>query len=179
MCTFVTAIVPAETALPQLRQLCQKHGFDVNPMNNASLRTMMPDGYQFLPVGGSCNCDTPLGYALSATSPAHNLGDEISKLKRKGWSLAKIERWKRDKERSPQQKKDQKETELRQWEHWIREVLDTKLAKSITIVLHFYGAGIDAERIPIKSIEKVRMDALGVHKLAHLEPDILYQFSAT
>lgn len=179
MCTFITAIVPTETALPQLRELCDKYGFDVAPMDNLSLRTVVPDGYQFLPMRGPCNCDTALGYSSSSMYQMHNLQQESSKLKRKGWSAAKIARWKTDKARAPQQKKAEKDSELRQWERWIGEVVRSRTAKNISIILHLYDGSIDTDRISIKSIENINIDGLNAEKLANLDWDILYKFSGT
>ena len=85
MCTFITTIVPDETALPQLSELCEKHGFSVNLIKNASVSAMM-QGYQFLPLGGCCHCHIPLGYAHQLNINSADLDAEVSKLKRKGWS---------------------------------------------------------------------------------------------
>jgi hypothetical protein len=177
MCTFITAIVPAETALLQLRELCGKHGFSADPVDNASLRTLMPQGYQFLPVGGSCNCDTALGFAHRPTSQSHDLEGDISKLKRKGWTAAKIERWRKEKEQARQQKQQQPYIELRRWKDWIAEIVRAHSAKRLTIVLHFYKDGIDTDRIQIKRLEKIDVDTLNVDQLALLDWDVLYQFS--
>jgi hypothetical protein len=178
MCTFIIAIVPGDTAMPRLRELCATQGFDCEPIKNKSLNAVIPEGCQFRPVGGCCNCDTALGWASNQNSESPDLETEISKLKRKGWSEAKISRWRKDKERTPLHKKEYADRYLNRWDKFISEVLTTQSAKEFALVLHFFNGRIDTEHIPIKRAEQVSLNGLSVDKLAHLEWDVLYKFRA-
>lgn len=177
MCTFITAILGTETDLPQMRQLCEKHGFGTDAMDNVSLRVLMPHGIQFLPVGGSCNCDTALGFAQRTTYQSHDLEHDIRKLKRKGWTTTKIERWRKSKEHSLQQKERQPYLELSRWKAWINEIVGIHTVKDFMIVLHFFKGTLDSEPIQIKRVEKLNIETLSVEQLALLDSDVLYQFT--
>jgi hypothetical protein len=169
--------MPVETALPQLRELCRKHGFCDDPVDNASLRVLMPNCYQFMPVGGTCNCDTALGFEQRPRYQSNDLEGDISKLKRKGWSATKIERWKKAKEHTLHQKQQQPYVELGRWKNWISEIVSAHSSKRLTLLLHFFKGGLDTDPIQVKRLETIRVDALDVEQLALLEWDVLYQFS--
>lgn len=182
MCIFITAIVPSETPIPVLSGICEKHGFSVQEMNNSSLATFVPGSFQFLPIGGMCNCGTALRRIDSddVRNP-HDLTHEIEKLKQKGWSGAKIQRWKAEKERAANSKRESKETgrqeELRSWEGLIKELLSSRVVDQFNLIYHMYGGSVDDERIGVQRLETIVLNKVNTERLAQLDKDVLYRFS--
>jgi len=93
MCHFVTLIAPTENA-DAVRAVMERHGRAANSIDSLSIRKVRHDGErQYLTTSGHCDCGTVL-------APRHNtpeafedkLAKEAAKMKRKGWSAAKIAR---------------------------------------------------------------------------------------
>ncbi len=93
MCHFVTLIAPTENA-DAVRSVMERHGRAASPIDNPSIRIVLRDGeHQYLTTSGHCDCGTVL-------APRHDTPEEFevklakdaAKMKRKGWSEAKITR---------------------------------------------------------------------------------------
>ena len=93
MCHFITLIAPTEDA-DAVRAAMERHGRAADPIDNPSIRKVLHEGErQYLTTRGHCDCGTVL-------APRHDtpetfeekLAKEAARMKRKGWSEAKIAR---------------------------------------------------------------------------------------
>ena len=99
MCHFITCLVAPGVSLLELQSLGNKHGMLFKPIDNSFVCAQIPSGQYVRATQSLCDCGTPLG-SLTAK---HNQrgraegesshGTAVAKLKKKGWSQAKIERW--------------------------------------------------------------------------------------
>lgn len=93
MCHFITLIAPTDDA-DAVRAIMKRHGRAAEPIDNPSIRKVLQNGErQYLTVLGHCDCGTVL-------APRHDtpeafeekLAKEAARMKRKGWTEAKISR---------------------------------------------------------------------------------------
>lgn len=167
--------------MPELRKVFDKHSFVWREMHNSSLSVLLPGTIQ-LPLGGQCNCSTALGTAEHEDPRGiENMDAAIAKLREKGWSGAKIERWRVDKERAATRRKEHlhhlMDNELQLWVKLIEDLLLRELTPSFALILHFYNGSIDHERIPISGMRRILLAELSANQLAQLERDVLYEFA--
>jgi hypothetical protein len=182
MCTFVTAMIPKNAVTPELRRLFSEHSFGWHEMHNSSLSLLLPDSIQLLPLGDQCNCSTALG-AADQKDPRgiDDIDAEIAKLREKGWSDAKIQRWHLDKERAATRRKEHLhhgvKNELQTWVNLIRDLLSRMLIPRFALILHFYDGPLDDEKISVSATRRIPLAELSANALAHLERDVLYKFA--
>jgi hypothetical protein len=95
MCYYITATVPAECNLEILRQVIKKYSFGFTALTNSFITAQLPKGSQYYRATGSyCDCDDGFGYSFhyDRTSNPNDLAKHTTKLRKKGWSEAKIQR---------------------------------------------------------------------------------------
>jgi hypothetical protein len=93
MCHFVTLIAPTENA-DAVRAVLERHGRAASPIDNPSVRKILRDGErQYLTTSGHCDCGTVLAPRHDTSEAFEDkLAKELARMKRKGWSEAKIAR---------------------------------------------------------------------------------------
>ncbi len=93
MCHFVTLIAPTENA-DAVRAVMERHGRAARPIDNPSIRKVLRDGeHQYLTTSGHCDCGTVLAPRHDTPEAFEDkLVKEAARMKRKGWSEAKIAR---------------------------------------------------------------------------------------
>jgi hypothetical protein len=184
MCHFVTAVVGGGADLTRLNAIAQKHHRWFTPLVNDSVEPHLRKDETYvstLPRGARCDCGTGLGWLPRelARAPKPAGGDaDIAKLRRKGWSEAKISRWLESKERdsrtwappSPQQVES--DTQNDSWLALADEVLAEPGVSSFGLMVHWYRSGLE-NRIPFKGRNDV---ALSRAALASMEDCRLYVF---
>jgi len=129
MCTFVLGTLPAHAPLERLRR-----GFfsfrEVRP--GAVARLLLP-GESFGRMTHSyCDCDAPLAIADSRERMAHGkdlrIEHKLERIRRKGWSPNRIERWlsqvEADRDRQIEHVDDGAATDTREWRDWLRHAFE-------------------------------------------------------
>jgi hypothetical protein len=171
MCTYITVVVPEGTDEERARELFKRHGlrFDVYKETPPAIRTSI-----CATTCGHCDCGTALGNERAAEMAAEDPAEQIPKLRKKGWSEAKIERWLADKTRRPDRHVERNERELAQWIALIPDVLESEVANKIGVFVHFYNEPTSAD--VIKRIEQVPLDRLSSELLVTMADDTLYEF---
>lgn len=93
MCHFVTLIAPTGDAAA-VAAIMDRHGRAATPIDNPSIREVLHDGErQYLTTRGHCDCGTVLApREATAEEFEDKLAGEAARLRRKGWSQAKISR---------------------------------------------------------------------------------------
>lgn len=100
MCHFITLVAPSVDA-EAVRAVMERHGRTASPIDNPSVRKMLLDGeHQYLTTSGHCDCGTALVPALGPSDAVEEAAaKDVARLKRKGWSDAKIARAAEDRRR--------------------------------------------------------------------------------
>ena len=101
MCHFITLIAPGADA-DAVRTVMKRHGRAAVPIDNPSIRKVLQkDEHQYITTRGHCDCGTAL-------APDHDtiegfeerLAKDAARMRRKGWSEAKIERASEDRRKA-------------------------------------------------------------------------------
>jgi hypothetical protein len=93
MCHYITLIAPTDNAA-LVRSVMDRHGRLAEPIDNPSIRKILNNGeHQYLTTRGQCDCGTVLApRADTSESFEEKLAKEAARMRRKGWSEAKISR---------------------------------------------------------------------------------------
>lgn len=140
MCHFITLIVRGE--LPDLAAVMKRHGRSATPIDNPSIRGILSaDEAQFLTTSGHCDCGTVLA---ARSVEQYDPLKEAARLRRKGWSDAKIARSLRDSERA-----DSRPTKhIDSFEFWnavLEDVAAMPRIKGVGLLVHAYEGDVGNE----------------------------------
>lgn len=188
MCHFVTATLPrsADAGAVASQFAAAGRGFVV--IANRHLESQIDRGDQYyLTTAGRCDCGTVLGsLADSGRDPGRDVEQEVAKLRRRGWSEAKVGRWRLqvegDRVRRRREERGQAGRGVPsagQWVTLVREVLGSGATPRIGLLLHWYAGGVESERIQLKSQRQVPRSELTPELLMRMDEDVLYEFSST
>ncbi len=175
MCHFITAVLPRSANHSALAEIAARHGRALKPQRNPSVEEhLKPGEHYFLTTKCHCDCGTTLGALRRAESKFERRKSaaekEESKLRRKGWSEAKIKRWKEQKaEHLAKLKSTQDATD---WEDLLRDMLNSRQTPFVGLLLHWYSSSIE-ERIELQGREDVKVSA---ETLGRMREDVLYEF---
>jgi len=106
----------------------------------------------------------------------------VEKLKKKGWSEAKIERW--FKEQALNEEKEERSRELQHetsitfasdWVEFIRDMLASKAAAKVGLLLHMYDGPLNG-RFSIVGKERITLKSLNENILLQMAEDVIYDF---
>lgn len=186
MCRFITAVVPTDTDLQASKPLLDKYGMSFKEIRNSFIEAQL-DGDRYVRATRSvCDCDSALGSASdqqegSQTERTH--AAEIEKLRKKGWSQHKIERWLAEKsgssDRHQQQDRSKHDAELTQWREFISALLSDGITKRLGLLLHMYNGRLEDEQLRIKRIERLSLSEQFDNALLVMDEDVLYMVSKT
>jgi hypothetical protein len=181
MCYYITATVPVEGNLEVLRQVINKHGFVFTSLTNSFITAQLPKGSQYYRVTGSyCDCDDGFGYSFhyDRTSNPNDLAKHANKLRKKGWSEAKIHRSLLEKTLAREKPRPDILESAYRWIKFLREFLSAKRTPRIGLITRFYQGDIETEGFHIKSTRTLVLTDLHQETILGLEDDVLYTFTA-
>lgn len=98
MCYFITLVVPTCDAAG-VRAVMEGHGRTATAIDNVSMRKVLREGErQYLTTVEQCDCSSVLAARLGAVAEDADavLAKEVARMRRKGWSEAKIARATKD-----------------------------------------------------------------------------------
>ncbi len=146
MCHFITLIAPTENAAA-VRAIMERHGRAASPIDNPSVRKALRDGeHQFITTRGHCDCGTVL--APRHDTPAafeKKLAKEIARMKRKGWSKAKIERAIEDQRKADARPDGGGSDSIELWSVVLRDLGEELGLPYIGLLVRFYSGEIATE----------------------------------
>jgi hypothetical protein len=190
MCYFITLVFPNGTDLDDVRfaagdDVRRALGLALLSIENKSLRRyLQPDDLSVLRSGGgaACDCGTALGSVRRASrhktdddhQSANRIYQKAEKLRRDGWSDAKVERWIAQKQAAAARPQEGV-AGLSDWELLLSRVLDSGAAPRIGLVLHWYTGLIEDEPISLERTTVKRND-ITLDLLADIDEDVLYEF---
>lgn len=184
MCRFITAVVPADIDQDSLRPILDKYGMYFKEVNNPFVNEQLGGEVLVKATRSICECDTALGAGsrlkeTDQTGLTHS--HEIDKLRKKGWSQHKIERWLVEKSNSAERRltieTDKYDAELAQWCEFITLVLSNGIAKRLGLLLHMYNGNLEEEQIRIKRFERLTVTESLCNDLLTMDEDVLYTVS--
>jgi len=182
MCHYVTAALPPGTDLPALRQLLGgKCG--LVPVENPSVQAQLPPGTVYVYLSGNyCDCGTPLGRLRRDLGRADDPEGQVPRLRRKGWSEARISRWRDQKQaarekdrRTVQGMAEGMTAEVEWWLSYLRRLLGAGGVRSIGLLLHWYSGSLTGERITLRERIRLPIGQVRPEFLVQIEEDVLYE----
>ena len=176
MCHFITLIAATDDAA-SVRAVMERHGRAAEPIDNPSIRKVLREGErQYLTTRGHCDCGTVL-------APRHNtpeafeemLARDAARMRRKGWSDAKIERAVEDRRKADARPSGGGSDSLELWNAALRDLRDELKLPYAGLFVRFYSGAIATEAFTASRREVPRTvpwhDAL--RTLEHHEVTIL------
>lgn len=151
---------------------------------NDFVQNQLKPGEQYIAkMAKYCDCGTLLGSLnKKKTDNIQRIEKaELEKLKKKGWSYSKIERFIADKNKSAQKQAFSLEIQkanaienIKEWTDFINRLFTETTIDTFGLLLHWYSGSVDYERIKINRRERVpKIDLTGM-KLLEMEEDSLY-----
>lgn len=188
MCHFITATLPGETDRKKAVEIFARHKLSFKEIENESVRCHLePGDIYILTTSGHCDCGTVLASQYrdpEQTAEQKELfrNRDIEKLKKKGWSKAKIDRWLKEAELTAD--KEARGEELAHeygvrfasdWVAFIEDIFSSKVASRVGLLVHSYSGGLGA-RIPIDGKKQVSLKELNENVLLRMSEDVIYEF---
>lgn len=172
MCTFISATINADADLALLEatfERCRRR------FEEAPLVPQLPAGRRYLVHSvGHCDCGTEIGSGLAFGRSKVEAGD-LEKLRRKGWSEAKIDRWlgqKAEAEVRDRRVGDDRLVNAHQdlgiWVELVRAVLASPTVRVFGLMHDFYAHGPGYDRLPLTVLAPAPVERLTEETLYRL-----------
>ena len=176
MCTYIMTVLPAGTDLDRAKKEYKQFGLRFW-VREERPPTISPHDF-YVGTAKHCDCGTALGSAYIPPSPMKSPEEHIPKLKKRGWSQAKIERWLAEKRAHSIDSETALDEgtiqQLARWHAFIEHVLQSRLASRLGIFVHFYNERFGADII--RQIERVPLSRVTPELLRNMADDTLYEF---
>ncbi len=184
LCYYITATLPNEVNLEELKSYFDKFDMDFSPINNDNVKSQLkPNELYLRATKNYCDCDTVLGSQNRSQEYKKLLkSKKIRTLKNKKWSEEQIHNWIKNKISSKQHKTALRKTpmeiyqEIDNWMNFLHTLLNMAKIKRIGLLKHWYRAGLISEEIIIKKTESIKSKEITPDLLLNLEEDVLYEF---
>ncbi len=184
MCHFLTGCVSKRADLAELNAFLGEAGlsrrFRFIELKNPHVIPQLPPFALYCSMRHShCDCGTAIGGAVrgGASSPPGKA--KLKKLRAKGWSETRIERWKREREaavgRKHQSSFANQGEERDLWWSFITAVLESNLTRHLGLLKHWYSSDVFKEDFPF-STHQLTIQNREADYLADLSEDVLYVF---
>jgi transcriptional regulator len=112
------------------------------------------------------------------------LSRKVQKLRSKGWSQSKINRWLAQRDQNEEKRKreaaDQAKHHTLDADRWLsilNELIQSGTTPSVGLLIHWYTRGLDSERIDIHKRIRVRIRDASSELMLKMEHDVLYEFT--
>jgi hypothetical protein len=187
MCTYIAALLPPGADPVRIRLLADEHGLGWKEFSNRHLLAQVdPGSAWFLTSRNHCDCGTALGAAgPTGRAPSHDLESEVPALRRRGWSDAKIGRWRAQKTAAVERRQQvranlavERTPETDSWVEFLRWAVVSGATERVGVLIHDYTGRIEGERIAIKRRELVTVEGVTSERLCTMETDVLYAFKS-
>ena len=146
MCHFITLIAPTEDAAA-VRAVMERHGRAASTIDNPSVQKVLSDGErQYLTTRGHCDCGTILAPPHDTPDAIEEkFGKEAARLRRKGWSEAKVERAMEDRRKADARPARAGPDSIELWHAVLRDLCGDLKLPYVDLLIRFYSGGIGAE----------------------------------
>ena len=184
MCTFVFGTLPANAPVERL-----KRGFfrfkRIAPGPLASL--VQPTEWLGRITSGHCDCGTSLavsaGKDRAAERQQEGIDHKVDRLRRKGWSRNRIERWvmqvEADRDRHAKAKAEKNAEDAREWREWLRYALEEVRVEHVGLLVDNYDGGFDDaygdDGKPMPTVRDAGLSDVDERFLENMEKGVLYR----
>jgi hypothetical protein len=169
-------VVSADADLAALETIFRSHGraFSTHP-DDWLVGPLAPGERCFWTTQAHCDCGTPLGEAHRNASRVRDPTIAASRLRRKGWSDARIARAHAQREEASRRERRHADgqTTLAEWCELIRDALGSRAVSALGLVLHWRG---NEDTIVLESREVSRSGQVNEAVLAAIRENVLYEF---
>lgn len=131
--------------------IAKKYGRVAVLTENPSVSSILREGeYQYFTTKGHCDCGTVLANEDADTPDrvaerSSVLTKQKLRLKRKGWSQAKISRWLDEKQGAQERRKNDPQDSFELWANLVAEIAGEADVKSVGILVHHYSGLLTEE----------------------------------
>lgn len=180
MCTFILAVLPKDADAETVKGIFRAHDracFEAGRLSAGLLAGLAPGERMFHTTPAHCDCGTPLGWAtVPGRDPAKAAEATAARLRRKGWSEAKIARSLAQQtasdERPPRPSGELAPTSLAEWVALIDAVLVSNATPSLGLLWCELDDVVDSADRP-----RIRRAALDEDVLVHMRRDVIHDFT--
>jgi hypothetical protein len=146
MCHFITLIAPTDDAIA-VRAVMEQHGRAAQPIDNPSVRKVLRDGErQYLTTRGHCDCGTALApHHDTQEAFEEKLVKEEARMRRKGWSDAKIARAIEDRRKADAKPSGGGSDSLELWNAALHDLKEQLKLPYAGLFVRFYSGAIATE----------------------------------
>lgn len=178
MCHYITAVLPASANAEALAPIMEKYGRQLRPQPNSSIEEQLRAGERyFFTTRGPCDCGTALGALVGAEKSIEQRKEAVEKeeqkLRRKGWSQAKLERWRTQKQ--GHRARPRRSDEPTEWVALVNDILNSRHTSSFGLLLHWYNGPLEG-RIQLSARNVVKLVQVSPELLGRMQEDVLYEF---
>lgn len=179
MCYFITGTYSGPVTLDEINAAARKYDMEFRLHDAPFVQKQLKDGeiYILKEPDAHCDCGTLLG------GKRRMLGDEddsasrqqqfIRKLRKKGWSEAKIRRSLENSVRTLQQS----DCNAGGWVEFLTDLFTATAIRTFGLLLHFYSGGEDEDCFDLHGRRTVPLPDLSEDTLLMMDDDILYVFT--
>jgi hypothetical protein len=190
MCLYITATLPPRTRPEAIRAVVERHRLSFEPINNPSVQAQLSRGEAYVRATRSyCDCGTILGSAHTIRSQLKSVSSKVERLKSRGWSDAKIERWLNQQglacgsddaaePRSEVHRVSRTSDEGSVWTATLADLLSEGRCAHVGLLLHWYSQSWEREPVNIVRAEKHPLATVDEAFLRRMEEDVLYRIAA-
>lgn len=178
MCHYITLIAPTEDKAA-LHGVLEWYGRRAIPYSNPSIaKLLLPDEHQYLTYVHGCDCGTVLGWPKADREAAadDSLAHEEAKLRRKGWSEAKVRRALEDKRRVQARPPREPLDSYELWEKILTGIFAQLKLPRLGLLVHSYHGALDDETI-LAVRREVPKESSFLSALEDMSEDVLTVFA--
>jgi hypothetical protein len=184
MCHYITATIANKHEIESVALIFKLYGFGFELISNPHVAQQIgPQACYILTSGKYCDCGTALGSLSNRVQDkAIDFEPQVRKLRKQGWSEAKIKRWLEQKEQTKERHLREDEAlarggaaELDRWIMFLKELINVRRIPMVGLLLHWYNGGVEAERINFQRRERLRLSEVTTERLMKIEEDVLYE----
>ena len=175
MCQYITITLPKETKLDEIQPLFDQFEMSQRLIHNSHLQAQLKsDDYYINTTSRMCDCDSVIASNSQHLNEKEKYASDIRRMKKKGWSETKINRWIEQKENSGRNEELKKDNE--RWQRFLRELLTVDQIGKVGVLIHWYDLGLEDEPIDLKEKRKIKINDVEEDTLENMEYDVLYEF---
>jgi len=184
MCHFITAISSGNINVESINKIGKDFELEFENCENDFIQSQLKANEHYIAkVSKYCDCGTLLGSLNKKKT--NNLQrvekTELEKLKKKGWSDSKIERFIADKNKNTQkyafsfeQQRERAVENIKEWTDFISRLFAETSIETFGLLLHWYSGSVENERIKINNREIISAIDLTGMNLLEMDEDNLY-----
>ncbi len=185
MCHYITGILAPGADSLAVKRMAKAHLLKWEFIENHALRKTLRDGETYYTTtNGMCDCGTGLGMLAEDRGVREpDYKRKAKRLRKKGWSDTKIERWMEDKQRDRQQARSRNANyvtnppiDVVHWKEFIVGVLESKASRYLGLLVHWYNGSIETESINIVDRTWVIYTDVDCEYLLRASEDVIHTF---